>query len=443
MTSLGELLKRAISKFISSTSVDENTINELVRGIQRSLLMGDVSVELVQKISENVRKRALEEKLPPGISRKDQVIKIVYEELVKLLGEEPAKLKIPRDRRYMIMMVGIQGFGKTTSIAKLAYYLKKNDYNVGVICADTYRPGACDQLEQLLRDTKIPVYRHDGEKDPVKIVKAGIEKLTSDGVRVILIDTAGRHKSQETLMNEMRNLQREVKPDEVMLVIDAGMGQQAGAHARAFHEAAPVGSIFLTKMDTSAKGGGALSAIAATGAKIKFIGTGERIDEIELFNPPGYVSRLLGLGDIEGLLEKFRLAELMMDEKRAEAFIRGEFTLEQFVKQLKDLRKAGPLSKLISKLPLPGIQNIPDETLRDAEKQIEKWDAILHSMTPEERVDPHVINSSRIKRIARGAGVLEKDVKNLIKQYRLAKKFMKTAKRLPKKFLKTVQQPKI
>ncbi len=439
MTSLGELLKRAISKFISSTSVDENTINELVRGIQRSLLMGDVSVELVQKISENVRKRALEEKLPPGISRKDQVIKIVYEELVKLLGEEPAKLKIPRDRRYMIMMVGIQGFGKTTSIAKLAYYLKKNDYNVGVICADTYRPGACDQLEQLLRDTKIPVYRHDGEKDPVKIVKAGIEKLTSDGVRVILIDTAGRHKSQETLMNEMRNLQREVKPDEVMLVIDAGMGQQAGAHARAFHEAAPVGSIFLTKMDTSAKGGGALSAIAATGAKIKFIGTGERIDEIELFNPPGYVSRLLGLGDIEGLLEKFRLAELMMDEKRAEAFIRGEFTLEQFVKQLKDLRKAGPLSKLISKLPLPGIQNIPDETLRDAEKQIEKWDAILHSMTPEERVDPHVINSSRIKRIARGAGVLEKDVKNLIKQYRLAKKFMKTAKRLPKKFLKTVQ----
>lgn len=439
MTSLGELLKKAISKFISSTSVDENTINELVRGIQRSLLIGDVSVELVQKISENVRKRALEEKLPPGISRKDQVIKIVYEELVKLLGEEPAKLKIPRDRRYIIMMVGIQGFGKTTSIAKLAYYLRKNDYSVGVICADTYRPGGCDQLEQLLRDTKIPVYRHDGEKDPVKIVKAGIEKLTSDGVRVILIDTAGRHKSQETLMEEVRNLQREVKPDEVMLVIDAGMGQQAGVHARAFHEAAPVGSIFLTKMDTSAKGGGALSAIAATGAKIKFIGTGEKIDEIELFNPAGYVSRLLGLGDIEGLLEKFRLAELMMDEKRTEAFIRGEFTLEQFVKQLKDLRRAGPLSKLISKLPLPGIQNIPDETLRDAEKQIEKWDAIIHSMTPEERVNPHVINSSRIKRIARGAGVLEKDVKNLIKQYRLAKKFMKTAKRLPKKFLKTVQ----
>jgi len=439
MTSLSELLKKAISKFISSTSVDENTINELVRGLQRSLLVGDVGVELVQRISENVRKRALEEKLPPGISRKDQIIKIVYEELVKLLGEEPAKLKIPRDRRYIIMMVGIQGFGKTTSIAKLAYYLKKNDYSVGVICADTYRPGACDQLEQLLKDTKIPVYRHDGEKDPVTIVKAGIEKLASDGVKVILIDTAGRHKSQETLMEEVRTLQREVKPDEVMLVIDAGIGQQAGLHAKAFHEAAPVGSIFLTKMDTSAKGGGALSAIAVTGAKIKFIGIGERIDEIELFNPAGYVGRLLGLGDIEGLLEKFRLAELMMDEKRAEAFIRGEFTLEQFVKQLKDLRKAGPFSKLISKLPLPGIQNIPDETLRDAEKQIEKWDAIICSMTHEEKMDPHIINSSRIRRIARGAGVLEKDVKNLIKQYRLAKKFMKTAKRLPKKFLKTVQ----
>lgn len=438
MTSLGELLKKAISKFISSTSVDVNTVNELVRDLQRSLLIGDVSVELVQKISENVRRRALEEKLPPGISRKDQVIKIVYEELVKLLGEEPAKLKIPKDRRYVIMVVGIQGFGKTTSIAKLAYYLKKNDYDVGVICADTYRPGACDQLEQLLRDTKIPVYRHDGEKDPVKIVKEGIERLTSDGVKVILIDTAGRHKSQETLMEEIRVLQREIKPDEVMLVIDAGIGQQAGVHAKAFHEAAPVGSIFLTKMDTSAKGGGALSAIAFTNARIKFIGTGERIDDIELFNPSRYVSRLLGLGDIEGLLEKFRLAELEMDKKRAEAFMRGEFTLEQFVKQLKDLRKAGPLSKLISKLPLPGVQNIPDEALRNADKQIDKWYAIVCSMTPEERTDPHIINSSRIKRIARGAGVLEKDVKNLIKQYRLAKKFMKTAKRLPKKFLEKV-----
>lgn len=435
MTSLGELLKKAISKFTSSTVVDEKTINELIRDLQRSLLIGDVNVELVQKISENVRKRALEEKIPPGLSRKDQVIKIVYEEFVKLLGEEPAKLQIPRDRRYVLMVVGIQGFGKTTSIAKLAYYLKKNDYSVGVICADTYRPGACDQLTQLLAETKIPVYRSDGEKDPINIVKKGLEKLSQEGVKVFLIDTAGRHKSQETLMEEIRMLQKEIKPDEVMLVLDAGIGQQAGAHAKAFHEAAPIGSIFLTKMDTSAKGGGALSAIAVTKAKIKFLGTGEKIDDIELFNPSGYVGRLLGLGDIEGLIERFRLAELEMDKERMEAIVRGEFTLEQFVKQLKDLRKAGPFSKLLSKLPLPNIPQIPDEALKDAEKKIKKWDAIISSMTTEERVDTHILNSSRIKRIARGAGVSERDVKELIKQYRLAKKFMKSVKRLPKKML--------
>lgn len=428
-------MKKTISRFRSSTTVDEKTVNELIRDLQRSLLIGDVNVELVQKISENVRRRALEERVPPGLSRKDQVIKIVYEELVKLLGEEPAKLQIPRDRRFIMMMVGIQGFGKTTSTAKLAYYLKKNEYRVGVICADTYRPGACDQLEQLLSGTDIPVYRSDGGKDPVDIVKKGLEKLTLDGVKVILIDTAGRHRSQETLMEEIRKLQEEIKPDEVMLVIDAGIGQQAGIHAKAFHEVAPIGSIFLTKMDTSAKGGGALSAVSMTGAKIKFLGTGEKIDEIELFNPSGYVGRLLGLGDIEGLIERFRLAELEMDKERIEAIVSGEFTLEQFVKQLKDIRKAGPLSKLISKLPLLRMPNIPDEALRDVEKKIKKWDAIISSMTIEERKDIHLLNSSRIRRIARGSGVSEKDVKDLIKQYRLAKKFMKTFKRIPKKFL--------
>lgn len=433
MPSLGEMLRKALSKFTSSAGVDRRTIEELVRDLQRALLIGDVSVELVQKLSENVRRRALEERVPPGISRKDHIVKIVYEELVKLLGEESAQLGIPKDRRYVVMMVGIQGTGKTTSVAKIARYLKRSGYEVGVVCADTYRPGACDQLLQLLDGLGIPVYREDDARDAVEIARRGVEKLFSDGVKVILIDTAGRHRSQETLMEEMKMLQKAVKPDEVMLVVDATIGQQAGAHAKAFHEATPVGSIVLTKMDTSARGGGALSAVAATGAKIKFLGTGERLDDIELFNPKGYVGRLLGLGDIEGLLEKIRLAELEMDKKQAEAFMRGEFTLEQFVKQLRDMRKAGPLSKLLSKLPIPGLPNVPEEALRDAEKQIDKWGAIINSMTPEERVDPHLLNSSRIRRIARGAGVSERDVKNMLKQYRMVKKMMKSAKRMPKR----------
>lgn len=434
MPSLGEMLRKAISRLTSASSVDKRVVEELVRDLQRALLIADVNVELVQSLSENVRRRALEEKVPSGISRKEQLIKIVYEELVKLLGEEAAKLSIPK-KPYVIMMVGIQGTGKTTTVAKLANYLKKSGYSVGVVCADTYRPGASEQLQQLLRGRDIPVYWEES-RDAVEIARRGVEKLRERGIEVILIDTAGRHRSQETLMEEMKQMQKAVKPDEIILIVDATIGQQAGTHAKAFHDATPIGSIILTKIDTSAKGGGALSAVASTGARIKFLGTGEKIEDIELFNPRGYVGRLLGLGDIEGLLEKIRLAEVEISEQRAKAFLKGEFTLEQFVKQLREMRKAGPLSKLLSKLPIPGMPEIPREAAAQAEKQIDKWSAIIQSMTSEEKADPHILNSSRIKRIARGAGVSERDVKTLLKQYKMTKKLMKAAKRAPQKLLR-------
>lgn len=433
MPSLSEMLRKALSKFTSASSVDKRIIQELIRNIQRALLTADVNVELVKKLSDNIRERAFLEKAPPGISRKDHVIKVVYDELVKLLGEKPSKIEVKK-KPYVIMLVGIQGTGKTTSAAKIANYLGKSGYKVGVICADTYRPGAYDQLKQLLGDKGIPVFYRRG-LSAVEIAKEGIEYFRSNGVDVILIDTAGRHRSQESLMEEMKMLQEKVKPDEVMLIIDATIGQTAGKHAKAFHEVAPVGSIILTKMDTSARGGGALSAIAETGARIKFIGTGEKLDDIELFNPSGYVGRLLGLGDIEGLLEKIRLAEIEVSEKKAQEFLRGEFTLEDFVKQLKEMRKAGPLSKLISKLPIPGISDMPSDAFREAEEKIEKWAAVIQSMTKEEKIDPSILNSSRVRRIARGAGVTEKEVKTLIKQYKLTKKFMKSAKRAPTRLL--------
>ncbi|RLG00612.1 MAG: signal recognition particle protein [Candidatus Wolframiiraptor sp.] len=439
MPSLSEMLRKALSKFTSASSVDKRVVEELIRDIQRALLMADVNVELVKKLSDNIRERAFLEKAPPGISRKDHVIKVVYEELVKLLGEKPAKIEVTK-KPYVIMMVGIQGTGKTTSIAKIANYLKKKGYRVGVICADTYRPGAHEQLRQLLDGRGIPVF-HLEKADAVEIARKGIEHFKSNGFDVILIDTAGRHRSQETLMEEMRMLQEKVKPDEVMLIIDATIGQMAGAHAKAFHQVAPVGSIILTKMDTSARGGGALSAVAETGARIKFIGTGEKLDDIELFNPKGYVGRLLGLGDIEGLLEKIRLAEIEVSEEKAKEFLRGEFSLEEFVKQLKEVRKAGPLSKLLSRLPIPGLPEMPSDAFREAEEKIEKWSAIIQSMTEDERRDPSILNSSRVRRIARGAGVTERDVKNLIKQYKLTKKLMKSAKRGPQRLLSKLYKP--
>ena len=439
MPSLGEMLRKALERLRSASSVDRRVVEELVREIQRALLMADVEVSLVQQLSENIRKRALSEKVPPGISRRDHIVKVVYEELVKTLGKEPAELEIKK-KPYVIMMVGIQGTGKTTTVAKLANYLTKNGYKVGVVCADTYRPGAREQLQQLLSGLGVKIY-WENDDDAVGIAKRGVERLSGDGVDVILIDTAGRHRSQESLMEEMKSMQKAVKPDEVALIIDATIGQQAGTHAKAFHDATRVGSIILTKMDTSARGGGALSAIAATGARIKFLGTGEKLDDIELFNPRGFVGRLLGLGDIEGLLEKIRLAEIKMGEKQAQAFLKGEFTLEQFVNQLKEMRKTGPFSKLLSRLPIPGMADIPNEAAEQAEKQIDKWHAIILSMTEEERRDPHILNSSRIKRIARGAGVTERDVKALIKQYKLTKKLMRTAKRTPHKILRQFYKP--
>lgn len=433
MPSLFEMLRRALSKFTSASSVDKRVIEELIRDIQRALLIADVNVELVKKLSENIREKAFLERAPPGISRKDHVIKVVYEELVKLLGEKPAKIEITK-RPYVVMMVGIQGTGKTTSIAKIANYLKKMGYKVGVICADTYRPGAYEQLKQLLDGIDVPVF-YSENADAVEIARKGMEYLKSNGFDAILIDTAGRHKSQETLMEEMKMLQEKIRPDEVMLIIDATIGQMAGIHARAFHQVAPVGSIVLTKMDTSARGGGALSAVAETGAKIKFIGTGEKLDDIELFNPRGYVGRLLGLGDIEGLLERIRLAEIEVSEEKAKEFLRGEFALEDFVKQLREVRKMGPISKLLSKLPIPGLPEVPSDALREAEEKIEKWSAIIQSMTEEERHDPSILNASRVRRIARGAGVAERDVKDLVKQYKLMKKLVKTAKRAPQRLL--------
>lgn len=432
ITSLGELIRQAISKFVSAPGVDKNVVEELIRGIQRALLVSDVSVELVMKLSERIRDRALTEKVPPGVSKKDQMIKIVYEELVALLGEKPHKIAIDKSKQYTIMVVGIQGHGKTTTVAKLANYLKKLSYSVGVVCADTFRTGAYEQLRQLLDGKDIPVYGLPEERDAVAIALKGVDYMyRQQKCNVVLLDTAGRHKDQQSLMLEMKMLEEKIKPNEIMLVLDGTIGQQAGAHAEAFHKATPIGSIIITKMDTSAKGGGALSAVVATGAKIKFIGTGEKLEDIEVFNPQGFIGRLLGIGDIEGLLEKIRIAELEFSKEKFKSFTSGTFTLEDFVKQFKEMRKLGPLKKIISKLPLPGIPNLPEEELEKVETQIDKWSAIISSMTVEERKNPHLIDSSRIRRIARGSGVMERDVKNLLQQYNLSKRMVKSMKRAP------------
>jgi len=280
---LGSALHEALRKIFRAPVVDEAAIKELVRGIQRALLQADVNVQLVLNISRQIEDRALKEKVPPGISRREHVIKILYEELTKFLGDKPVPLKVEPGKRKVIMLVGIQGSGKTTAAAKLARYFQKRGLKPALICADTYRPGAFDQLQQLANKINVPVYGNPKAKDPVKLALEGLNKFSDKDV--VIVDTAGRHKEERELIKEMKMLEEKIKPDEVMLVIDGTIGQQALVQAKAFNEATSIGSILVTKLDGSARGGGALSAVAATGAPIKFISAGEKIEDIEPFIP--------------------------------------------------------------------------------------------------------------------------------------------------------------
>ncbi|HDM88901.1 MAG TPA: signal recognition particle protein [Candidatus Bathyarchaeota archaeon] len=423
---LGSSLYNSLKKLLRASAVDEDTVRELVRDLQRTLLMADVNVRLVLDLSRRVEERALKEEIPPGISRREHVIKVVYEELTRFLGERQVPLKIDPKRRNVFMLVGIQGSGKTTTAAKLARYLQKRGYRTALICADTYRPGAYAQLRQLADQINVPVYGDEDESDPVRIALDGLRRF--ENYDVILIDTAGRHKDETSLIDEMRRLESKIHPDETILVIDGTIGQQAATQAEAFHKATPIGSIIVSKLDGSAKGGGALSAVTATGAPIKFIGTGEKIDDLEPFDPPRFVGRLLGMGDLQGLLERVREAEVKVPKRRAKAFLSGRFTLTDMYEQFEAMQKMGPISKILRMIPGFGYE-IPDEMMEVAGEQIKKWRAIIQSMTPEERENPKIIKSSRIRRIARGSGTSERDVKLLLQQYNRLKKMVKALRR--------------
>ncbi|MGB9853213.1 MAG: signal recognition particle protein Srp54 [Candidatus Bathyarchaeales archaeon] len=426
---LGSSLHEALRKIFRAAVVDEATVKELVRDVQRALLQADVNVQLVLDISKRIEERALKEKVPPGVSRREHVIKVVYEELTRFLGEKPVPLKVELGKRKLIMLVGIQGSGKTTAAAKLAKYFQKRGLKPALVCVDTYRPGAFDQLQQLANRINVPIYGDPKAKDSVKIALEGLKRFSDRDI--IIVDTAGRHKEERGLIKEMKILEEKIRPDEVILVIDGTIGQQALVQAKAFNEATSLGSIIVTKLDGSARGGGALSAVAATGAPIKFISTGEKVEDIEPFVPSRFVGRLLGMGDLETLLEKVREAEIKVPEKKAKAILSGKFTLTDMYEQFEAMRKMGPFQKILKML--PGMSyDVPEEMLNMAEDRLEKWRVIIQSMTPEERENPKVFNASRLKRVARGSGTSEKEVKELLKQYSLMRKMLKTLRRKKK-----------
>jgi len=419
---LGSSLYEALRKVLRAPVVDRELVKELVRDFQRALLQADVNVQLVMELSQNIEKRALEEELPPGISRREHLVKVVFDELTRFVGERPEPLDIQPGRQNLLMLVGIQGSGKTTTAAKLARYFQKRGLRPAVVCADTFRPGAYDQLRQLAESINVDFYGEEGGGDPIAIARRGAERFR--GHEVVVIDTSGRHKEEKALIAEMREIAAAVRPREIVLVLDGTIGQQAAAQARAFNEATDIGSIVVAKLDGSARGGGALSSVAATGARIKFIGTGERIEDLEPFDPGRFIGRLLGMGDIEGLVKRVREAEVPVTEKDVRAMLSGRFTLADMYQQMEAMRSMGPLQKVLGMIPGLGYQ-LPEEGFDVAEERLDRFRVIIQSMTPGERESPRIINASRLRRIARGSGTEEREVRELIKQYNAMRRMLK------------------
>ncbi len=416
---LGEGLRAALRKIGGASYVDESLIKEIVRDIQRALIQADVSVQLALSITKELQRRALNESPPPGMSPREHVVRIIYEELVKILGQA-REVPIQKQR---ILLVGLYGQGKTTTAGKLGKYFQKKGLSVGLIAADVHRPAAYDQLKQLSEQINSSFYGEPGAKDAVKIAKVGVKTL--EAMDVLIVDSSGRHALEPDLIKEIESVAKAVHADERLLVIDATVGQQAGPQAKAFHDAVNISGVIVTKLDGTAKGGGALSAVAEVKAPIVFIGVGEKIEDLEKFEPPRFISRLLGMGDLETLLER---AQESIDEAKAEEFTKkimaGKFTLHEMYDQIDMLTGMGPMKKLASLI--PGVSGkMKDAEVEGTQVKLKRFKIIMDSMTDAEMTDPKLVKSSRVQRIARGAGVTPREVKELLRHYETSRKAIK------------------
>ncbi|MCK5548109.1 MAG: signal recognition particle protein [Thermoplasmata archaeon] len=416
---LGDSLRGAVRRIVGATRVDSSLVKEVVKDIQRALIQADVNVKLVLKLTKDVERRALTEKPPAGMTAREHTVRIIYDELVNVMGKT-RDLPIKKQR---IMMVGLYGSGKTTTIGKLGKYLQKRGLNVGFIAADVHRPAAYDQLSQIAESINVPLCGDKDAKKAESVVKRGLKEFKD--YDVVIVDTSGRHSLEDDLIKELEGLARIAKPDEILLVLDATIGQQAGPQAKAFHDAVGITGVIVTKMDGAAKGGGSLSAVSETEAPIVFVGTGEKLEDIERYDASRFISRMLGMGDLESLMER---AHEVLDEDHAEKVARkmlsGKFNLRDMYEQMDAVSKLGPLQKIFSMIPgMPG--RLSEEQILETQKRLKKFKIIMNSMTSEEMENPRIIKSSRVMRIARGSGTTTKDVRELIKQYNMSRKAIK------------------
>ncbi len=426
---LGKDLESIMRKLRGLPKIDKEVINAIIQDLQRALLSADVKVELVFQMTENIKKDALNTNLQRA-RRKDFIIKLVHDELVNTIGGKSAPIRIKPGKSNVILLVGIQGSGKTTTVGKLSRFYKSKGYKVAAVTTDTWRPGAYEQLIQLTGQIGIKCYGNPNEKNAIKLAVKETKKAINDEHDIIIVDTAGRHKEEKELMKEMEKIEASLKPNEVILVIDGTLGQQAYSQAEEFAKATNIGSIIVTKLDGTAKGGGALSACAATNQSIRFIGVGEKLEDFEEFNPTAFVGTLLGVPDIEGLVKRVQEAEIDVDPDMVKRMMKGKFTLDDLYIQLKSIKKVGKMKQILAMM---GGGNIPEALTEDAEENLKKWEVVLNSLTQEEKDDPKIIKKTRKRRIAIGSGTDYTTINRMLDQYNQMKKFMKKALQMQKK----------
>ena len=420
LDNLGSSLRSSLDKLQGKSRLDAEDVEEIIKEIQRSLLSADVEVDLVMDLSSSIEERATGEEPPAGTSARDHVLRIVYEELVDLVGEST---ELPLESQ-TILLAGLQGSGKTTSAAKMAWWFSKKGLRPAVIQTDTFRPGAYDQAKQMCERAEVSFYGDPDEEDPVKIARDGLEETEDADVHIV--DTAGRHALEDDLIAEIEEIESAVDPDRSLLVLDAAIGQGAKEQAREFDAAIGIGGVVVTKLDGTAKGGGALTAVNETGSSIAFLGTGETVQDIERFEPNGFISRLLGMGDLKQLSERVERAMAETgdedDDWEPEDIMEGSFTLKDMQKQMEAMNKMGPLDQVMDMIPGLGggmMDELPDDAMDVTKDRMRAFDVIMDSMTDDELENPRSVGASRVRRIARGAGQDEETVRELLQQHKM------------------------
>jgi len=433
LAELGSKITRAISNLQRQTVIDDTVVDEMLKEIGNALIASDVNFQLVLKLRKNIKAAINITELAAGLNKRKIIQKAVFDELCSLLDPHTKPFAPKKGHPNVIMFVGLQGAGKTTTVSKLAYYYKRKGWKPCLVCADTFRAGAFDQLKQNATKIKVPFYGSYTDTDPVKVAQEGVDNFRKEGYDIIIVDTSGRHKQEEALFEEMQQVAEVVKPDSIVFVMDGAIGQAAFDQASAFKGKVAVGSVIITKLDGHARGGGALSAVAATNSPIVFIGTGEHMEDFESFDVKSFVSRLLGMGDVKGIMNIFQEA-LPMDKapEMAERLAQGKFTLRDMYEQLQNILKMGPLGKVMEMM--PGMSNLmPQLKGNEGNARIKIMINILDSCTDDELDnDKPLKEPSRFQRIARGSGRSIKEVHDLLEQHKQFAKMVDKMKHMTK-----------